>query len=221
MLKRITIALLCLPLLGLGIIPISGRRDVAAGGIEDDFSGDLSKWTLLTGSPTPTIESGVLRIDGQLVYIYTDEQTSTISQWLLVQYVNHEFNDSDNGGVYFRSTNNASQRAYTVRIEPTNQVLVWRHCAGTSCTDVEESTVTGIDEGDWYGVEVTGTGTDTEVKVWDFGTSAPANRASWGTADDTMTNDPGTAADTGKYVGLYKGSTAEYMDFDNFSAGDI
>ena len=220
MLKRVAIALLCLPLLGFGIIPISGRRDAApGGGIEDDFSGDLSKWTQLTTSGSNwTITADVLDDEETSgVIIYTDEQTSTISQWVMWEYV-----DGNYKGAYFRSTNNSGELAYALRRHSNaNADLVWRHCTGHSCSDIDTWDTT-INPGDCIGMEITGTGSGQELDVWDLGSGGcPVARGSWGSADDTLVNTSGNYADTGKYVGLYSGSGSGTGKFDNFSAGDI
>ena len=219
--------LAALPLPG-GITSLVKTPAAAAGGIEDDFEGDLSKWTQLSGTDPFTIQtsggSEVLRTSttSSGTIIYTDEQTSTISQWAMVQYVNSEVTNPHFAGLYFRSTNNASEYAYTARVESAHEV-VWRSCKGHSCWDIQGTTTTDIYDGDYYGIEVTGTADDTVVKVWDFGSSPPADRGSWGSATDTLTDNPNSArrADVGKYVGIYDGSGASYDEFDNFSAGDI
>lgn len=58
-------------------------------------------------------------------------------------------------------------------------------------------------DGDWVGFAVTGTGNDTVFDYWDFGGSAPGDFSSWGSVTQSQTANPGTALDTGDYVGMY------------------
>ena len=102
----------------------------------------------------------------------------------------------------------------------TDRDLQWRDCLAAVCTDIDDANV-DIQDDDYFGFEVTGTGDNTELRVWDFDDTPPASRAAWGVADQTLTGNPNNAADVGKYVGLYDGSDSSWDEFDNFSAGDI
>lgn len=209
---------LALPLL-LQTYIIPGRPHIAAagGGIEDDFSGDLSKWTqLVSQSGDWTINGSDELTTGSTwgVIIYTDEQTDTISQWFQYRHVEGLY-----GGTRFRSVNDDEEYSYTLRPNATGD-LDWCYCLGEDCW-VIEITTGKYSEGDCIGAEVTGTGDATRLDIWNHGTGACPERGSWGSEDDTLLSDPSNAADVGKYVGFYSGYDGDEQIFDNFSAGDV
>ena len=79
------------------------------------------------------------------------------------------------------------------------------------------------------GVTIQGTGNDTVVKVWKLGASpsryTPYDKDNWESSDDaadvTMTNNPSTAADTGKQVGIgFYWISGNDFGFDNWYGGD-
>lgn len=206
----------------------SGIADTGGGqNFEDDFTSDpTSTWITQSGT-TPTHNSGTVEFTEDASFLYPT-QTDTISQWGIVEVDDH--GSVMHAAHYFRSPNNASLYSYALRVD-VGTTIIWRECTGHSCTNIE-SWSRGVTNGDFIGYTVQGTGDSTVVDVYDFGTSTPNSCASasacnpdaldWDTYDEAktqMTNNPTNAADTGKYIGLYSGSTAD-AQFDNWFGGD-
>lgn len=245
---QIAIAALLIPLIVLGQVgPVTNillywTAPSAPSGQDfaDDFSTDpSSRWTKLSGSDW-TWSSGNenVRMLNSGTYIYTNQQTDTVSQYAYVSY------DQSNGGsayagLYFRSTNNATEAAYTVRYEEVGDDYRWRACEGHSCTTIASILNQPLTDDDFYGIEVTGTSDSTSVTIYDCGTTEPVGGDFSGCSNlGTMTDNPrsictgagapvsyctgsgtGTGADSGTYTGLYNGSSAD-IDFDDFGGGD-
>ncbi len=195
--------------------------------IADDFSGDLSKWTEPWTSSLWSIVTGEARGTGQAVLLYTDETTCTVTQWVMAKFA-HPSNTFL--GVYLRSQNDESTYAYAVRWEDGTggNDFQWRYCGGSAnsntgenCTTIGSGWTPGtpLDTDDYVGVEITGTGTNTEVKIYDLGTTAK-NYSNWATSNDqtiTLTDDPAQEANVGKYVGVHNGAGTNVF-IDDFSA---
>ena len=190
-----------------------------ASAITDDFADTDAKWTTLAGTAW-SITGGLFQsASASGVEVYTDAQTSTVTQTLQAQWRNSVPNY---GGVYFRSTNNDAEYAYALRYSNVKG-WEWRYCTGTTCTTIQNNTDNGVSSGthfvsdteDYFAVQVTGTGDSTVVGVQDCGAS-PCTLGSF-SANFTFEANPAQVADTGKYVGVYNGSNST-IDFDNFSA---
>lgn len=217
----------------MNVIMLGGSVPAGDGcSISDDFSSDpATDWTKLGDGTTWNWDSGNENVDiAGAVAIYDTCETSTVSQWVAAQNVTA----SGPAGVYFRSQNNELTYAYAVRWD---NIWRFRYCGvndAESCSDIAVSAAYSLDAGDYFGVEISGTGTSTLVKVYDFGGGGVPARVSWGTcvygvygtsigspscSVENDQADPGQVANTGKYVGLYSGGASE--TFDDFSAGDI
>ncbi len=190
--------------------------------ISDDFSTDISSgWTEDDGNWI--YDSGNENVDApanERGMLSNNTMLDNVNQYVAVEYDN--IAASSYGGFYLRYTGSYSDPGYAVRYNIGSASFEWRSCAtgADSCSTFATSSSHTLHAGDYVGVEIEGTGNDTVVRIWDFGTSVPA-RGSWGAATFTFTDNPSTAADTGKYVGLYDGGigAANFVTFDNFSAG--
>lgn len=184
--------------------------------ITDNFDNNpSSRWTDGVGTYTWDSTNANIDIDdGGNVVTYNTTLAAADSGYATVKFVI----ENVYSGFYFRSDNNMGNVAYSLRYNGSS-TWVWRYCTGASCTDVQ-SFSNSFTDNHYYGIEWRGTGNDTEVKFWDFGATPPPPRGLWGTADATLTNNPGSAADNGTYVGLYDGGTSPDT-FDDFEAGDI
>lgn len=193
--------------------------DQAAGSpttISEDFSGtDLSAWTQQSGTWVLDTVNDNLDTPAGSGLISHNTELDTVTQYASVKYVSSDFNAYT--GIYFRFDGNTSNYAYTVRYQNPTSDFVWRYCTSYNCTTIGSSWPNVLDDGDYYGIEVEGTGTNTIVRLWDFGPSVPA-RGLWGPADHTWTDNPSHVADTGKYVGLYSGAS-DLATYDDFEAG--
>jgi hypothetical protein len=82
-----------------------------------------------------------------------------------------------------------------------------------------------VDNGDWIGVEIGATGSDTVVNVWCWASDPGAYDeayTNWGTPDDTSLVDPGSyACDTGLYLGIFVFGvgSGDSVTIDNWSGG--
>jgi len=210
------------------VVFISGTSGAGAcsTSISDDFSGTLTLWSDLGTSGSWTINSGQVEVTVRSVLLYTDEQTCVAgTQWAMAKVDLSQ--DNVYGGFYFRSQNDQTTYAYAVRYEEPNVLFRWRYCGGTANSNTASSCISlgtwtrTLDNNDYYGVEITGTGDATEVKIYDLGTTA-INYSNWASSADsmtTLTDNPGVyAADTGKYIGLYDGA-GNIVGFDDFSGG--
>jgi len=77
-------------------------------------------------------------------------------------------------------------------------------------------------DGNYYAYAIIGTGTATQLKFWDFGSTDPGNDTStWPAADVTYDDDAGTMSDTGQYAGLraFTLSPFDSPDLDDFASG--
>jgi len=236
----IALILLAIPsfaLAGMVIQTVAGGE--AGVNFYDDFGTDPlgTRWVNLSGSGE-NYDDVNDNWDFTLssAYLY-DTQTTTTNQWAIVERVTTV--GEGYPGIYFRSTNNASECAYVVRAVGITG-FIWRDCKGHSCDDISSLWSRVIAYGDYFGITVEGTGDSTIVTVYDFGATTPDSCASAAACDpDTLTWDdydeaknaftdnPGQAggdcdselADTGKYMGLYFGSNND-STFDDFFFGD-
>ena len=135
--------------------------------IADDFSGTLGKWADL-GDGDWRIASGELESRDPGVTLYTPEQTCTLTQWGMMKYSNSSADAY--AGFYLRSENNESTYAYAVRFEDASaNQFAWRYCGGADNSNTAATCQTIaiweriLDLEDYFGVDITGTGTDTVV----------------------------------------------------------
>lgn len=221
-------------------LPVGARMTsvVAGGGVaaassgqnfSDDFSGTLGNWTVSTG--TAAISSGVLSLStagwDPIVLTY-NTSTNTVSQYM-------KFSLPSASETYpiavFRYVNSSSG-FYAIEFStPFSCEVEWRYFEDDS--DIGSGDVIGASvdmgtcsNGDTFGITVTGTGTDTIVRMWHNPTgSSPSAADTWGgdnTPNASWTDNPATACDTGTKVG-FAGiqATAGDITFDNFYGGDI
>jgi len=160
--------------------------------------------------------------------VYSDESLSGTAGFCTAQVVTTiDSNNSYSGFVFRHNGSDAVDRNYIVRYQDTDDMFVWRHCAGASCTDIETGGAVTLVVNDYWGVEFEGTGTSTVVRSYDCSTTDCAGTAP-GTCGctliDTFTNDPPTGTypelDTNFYVGWYSGHTDDETGMDNFGCGD-
>ena len=197
-------------------------KAVPSTGISDDFSGDLSKWTVENG--TWDISSGTLREGNDSGYFfirYTASATATVTQWAKVKFTDWVANYM---GIVVRSTSDGSGYRYVIGKEGTS--VYWSVWNGLSSIGDVGSSAISLTDGDILGVTVQGTGNNTIVNVWKNPTAAsPIDANSWDGANDydgQITANPAQFADIGTYVGIWNScSVGNYNKFDDFSAGSF
>ena len=227
---------------GGGGAPPAGGQDYIVDFTEYDASDDHvdggsgRQWNELTGSGT-AVDVASDNLDGVTspFTLIFESPTDTITQ-----YGAHLVGASTQyNGLYFRSTNNAAERAYALRFNAAASIM-WRSCTGHSCDVDIGACDPGFElfAGDSFGFRVTGTSTATVLEMYFWDDEAPppvtdgdvdtawaaGNRDGYCTVcasgcDTTWTAPTDKYADTGKYGGFYNGGS-QLMIFDNFALGD-
>lgn len=208
---------------GSGTFVVGATSGTCATSISDDFSGDLTLWSEHGTSGLWTITSGEAVVTDKSVLLYTDEQTCTITQWVMYKFTPSV--STTYSGAYLRSENDETTYAYAVRYEDTANQFAWRFCGGDNNSDQASACQTlktwsnDLTINDYVGIDIAGTGDATTVTIYDLGTTAKdhANWASSNDASQALTASPTYPADAGKYVGLYSGYTSD-GGFDDFTA---
>jgi hypothetical protein len=159
------------------------------------------------------------------VLVYSGQATDTINQYVKVKFADFQISGWDYPGVVVRYVNSTSP-FYGIIHSASENTITWQSfpVVEGNGTVIGSSSLT-FATGDSLGVTIEGTGDDTIVRIWKNPTgAAPTTISSWGGSgpDVTLSDNPGTAADTGKYVGIrgYK-DAATTLSFDDFSGGDL
>ncbi len=149
------------------------------------------------------------------------------------QYVKAAVYSTVAGGypeMVFRYTNSLSSY-YAIEFNVDGDTALWRRYATASGVpdNISASTAMTITSGDVFGITVSGTGTNTVVRVWRNPTgNSPNSATDWGgdsSPDLTFIDDPATPVNSGTYAGV--GGYMDYgaangsISFDNFFTGDV
>jgi hypothetical protein len=189
---------------------------------------NLSSWTEIGTTGRHSIVSNQLKItwaSGAFTGLIYNTQTSSLTQHAKMQFVNGNNAWNAYPGFWFRRTGTANAKLYGLDARDGYSDVGWAWHTENSTLSIGGVIQTGnfgsaLADGEWIGVEVTGTGADTIVYVWKWA-SDPGVRANWGTASLTFTNDPGgNACDTGLYIGIrgYAGAATD-VTLDNWTGG--
>jgi hypothetical protein len=114
-------------------------------------------------------------------------------------------------------------RRYAITFDRDNQLVRWLSCAGANlnCTPIDSSPAGSfaLADGVALGVAVTGTGTNTVLRVWKnpVGTDV----SGWGSPAWISGANPAQAADTGTAVGVFTDRLGDFGELDDFAAGAI
>ena len=231
-------AILCVPIAafgwGIGLIGSGGGESSGCdSGVEicDDFSGDLSNWTVLAGSWD--IASGELDADtgGDNKIVYNSPLSST-SGWALVKITANAATSSQ--GFIFRvedltcSANKYNYQSYWYPDTDTFQYFATEYNCGNDCSTSYVETF-DHEVGGYAGMMWEGTWANT--KVWRFAWDAASGDPGPGPWNKTTGGDYRTSweagfcnshyADTGLYVGfsVWISSGDPGNMYDNFEAG--
>ena len=217
----------------VGSVYIGGEEP--GGAYTDTFDANINNWTSIGPVTYAWYEIGVMICTAtgstQHSAAYFETQLSGVKQAMKVEIVAAEDN-TPYTGVIFRRTGGAGEKFYRVIANPGDTNVYWSYCTDDAdllpSADIATDDMTGDwDEGDWLGVEVSGTGDDTVVNVWRW-TNDPGeydeSYTNWGVpgvAGDTIvftTNPSANACDTGLYTGVYtfNPTTAKSTAYDNW-----
>ena len=190
----------------------------------DDFSGDLSDWTVIEGSHS--IVGGEMRL-GTASYSPNIFQYSATACDGVNQYIKFSMDAQNYPQIYFRFTDGSSP-FYILAFSVSNDEITFiRTDDSTDATpDTFATRSHEISTGDeTYGVTMEGTGTDVTIRVWYEPTAdAPTSASLWdaGAPDLTVTENPTTPVDTGNYLGMGGAqASAGNIYLDDFFGGDI
>ena len=122
-------------------------------------------------------------------------------------------------GIILRATSTASGAKYVIQVRMDGGRVYWRRLVGQTATDItgggasyHEPCGTTWGTGDTLGVDWTGTGGTTTIRVWRNPVGAYGD---WSTATCTFSDCGSTCVDTGTYAGFYgDGSNASFDDYD-------
>ena len=213
---------------------INGLDNTSAGGqaFSDDFNRADSdslgaNWTEIAGdidiasnkASAPQTFDNTMR-----AAIYDATQLDTVTQYAKIT-VDGGGGTGFGAGTILRHV--LSGELYLISFDADDDLVRWDYfpTAGGTAVSVETKALT-ISYPFTAGVIVSGTGDDTEIRVWDSPTNdTPTDASNWDSgsdpADVTLDANPVTAADSGKYVGIGTHFTpGAASTWDNLFAGD-
>lgn len=212
---------------------VAGVLKPAASGcsfpLTETFS-SLGNWTEIAPTGVYTAASGEMVVNptanNQGSGCINNCALPTTEGYMKMQVVTSDGGGTALPGFAFRRTGGAGELFYSVIFQMGSAACYWSYRTDDADyapeADIEAGTLSAATAvGDWIGVSWTGTGDAVVVTVWNW-TSDPGAFASWGTAEDTLTNNPGgNAADTGLTFGAwcYFTDAANTTTLDNFLAG--
>ena len=128
-------------------------------------------------------------------------------------------------GFIFRATPSGSDAGPHYEVFVKGDDVKWEYVLDTTFIDRPDTCTLSspVEDADWFGVTITGSGNSTEVKVYrsDAGTPLDENPMNWPAADCTLTGDPATPINTGPRVGIrnYTASQVGDTGIDNVCVG--
>ena len=195
----------------------------------DDFDGPglAGSWRVESGAFTASggrleENSGDRHLDAQL--LWDGGLTATPEQFAKLQVVQKA---SHTWGFLFRSAD-PSGHHYEVHLPQGGTSWRWELLDPDFVERVDDCIGdAAVQNGDWLGATVVGTGTDAVVSVWrwdldpDLGGSADPD-ANWGPPGCTMSADPSVTSD-GRELGIrtYTGNSSAPSQADHWAAGDL
>ena len=244
----LTILLLafCVSISGAGITD-QMRRVIAAknaGGASGASFSDLfnrsssdslgANWTETVGDADIINDTQmVLTSDGWnvAVIIYSGTSTTTNNQYVGFDFVG-TYGESRQAEVILRYVNETTNYYALVFVGTDPCRWSWHNVdpeAVSTPTQIATNDMESCADGDSYHVTITGTGANTDIRIWKNQTSnTPISATEWDSADTTpdasfTTTDPGVnAVDSGSKVGVMTESFfADSFILDNFFGGDI
>lgn len=219
--------------------PLFSSVPAAAGG--QAFSDDFERATL---GDNWTVAAGTIGINTNQYFnptagsyaanfaIYDATALDTVSQYVKVSCP--AGSDGWYPQIMLRSSVNGAAHFYAIEIDTsTDGALVWYEYEGVSGTanQITTGTLGATFIGHTVGITITGTGANTDVRLWYDPTGLPTAADNWNgdttptvawtTVDPTNVGGNDYSVDTGNYVGLGGQFTSGTVLLDNFFGGDI
>ena len=183
-----------------------------------------SNWTEANGDFG--ISSNTLRLNSgsfvENMAIWSGNATPNAYQYLKATIVN------DAGGfISFLLRYENSSSPFYILYHDQNAGWEWYRYAsvGGASTLIQSGDSGTFADGDSYGITIDGTGNSTVIRIWKNPTAnTPVSASEWDSGDTTpelsLTNDPASPCDAGRYLGIGGSvSGASTAAFDNFYGG--
>jgi hypothetical protein len=165
---------------------------------------------------------------GVVTSIYSATACNTVNQYIkaTLGVINVQY-----PWLVFRYTDSSSPY-YAFQLDGNNGTFQWYkydNAADTEGTEIGTAVDVGagLVSGETFGITITGSGANTDVRIWRDVTGLPSAADNWNgdTSPDAtwLTTDPGASAvDTGNYLGIGgQSGSANTLTLDGFSGGDI
>jgi hypothetical protein len=147
--------------------------------------------------------------------------TSTLNQFGRFQITSRGDNSQ---GFIFRSpaTNGVVGPHYEVHVAGSD--VRWEYVEDASFVNRPDTCTlsSSVQDGDWFGAMITGTGNGTVVEVFVSATELDPDPNNWPPSDCSLTGDPATPVDTGNRVGVRSYTLRQTLDtfIDDVCVGD-
>lgn len=209
--------------------------DNTSGGSGAAFSDDFNRangalganWSAYAGAAD--INTNTWRMNtasfGQVCTGYVGTSCNTVNQYAKITFGA----DAQYPSVYFRLTDGSSA-SYEILFDGNNGDAFWYHHATPGASGTQIGATVNLGQAlnnDTIGITITGTGANTDIRMWINPTNLPTSASNWDgdtTPDGTwLTTDPGAnAVDTGNQVGIGgQEGAANTVRLENFFGGDI
>lgn len=212
---------------------IQGVDNTSGGGpnaFSDDFAGTgalSASWTVAAGSADRSADKYRVRTGsfGNQISVYTGTLAGSLTQYARITFgitINYPW-------LLFRYTD-ASSPFYAIQFEGTTGSVFWYHFANAAASGTQIGATIDIGgdmTGVVTGVTITGTGANTDIRVWRGITGLPSAADNWNgdtTPDgDWLTTDPaGNAVDSGQIIGIgAQTSVADTVLLEDFFGGGL
>jgi hypothetical protein len=162
--------------------------------------------------------SGVSNQNAQLLWSGT---ANTLNQFGRLQITSAGDNSH---GLIFRSnaTNGVVGPHYEVHVSGSQ--VKWEYALDTSFVNRPDMCTLSspVQDGDWFGASITGTGSNTLVEVFVSAAELDPDPNNWPPSACSLTGDPATPVDSGNRVGVRSYTLSETLDtfMDNVCVGD-
>ena len=137
--------------------------------------------------------------------------TNTLNQFGRFQITSGGDNSQ---GLIFRSpaTNGAVGPHYEVHVSGSG--VKWEYALDASFVNRPDTCTlsSSVQNGDWFGATITGTGNDTVVEVFVSETELDSDPDNWPSPSCTLTGDPAIPVDTGNRVGVRSYTSKQTLD---------
>ena len=127
-------------------------------------------------------------------------------------------------GLIFRSSATTGDVGPHYEVRVSGSEVRWEYVLDASFVNRPDACTLSspVQDGDWFGATITGTGSDTVVEVFVSATELDPDPNNWPPPACSLTGDPATPVDTGNRVGVRSYTSSQNLDtfMDNVCVGD-